>query len=146
MLVDVISPTRLTVLAVVLVALGLSACDSTSQADSAAEFRDRVSRSGYDVAFVPKDESRPGLVAGVARTDEGVRVEFIFSFGPGPEPLSDEVRSRGATWVDMGDRLEFWVEPPPRGFRGTKASQYTRMALTLEDIGCRVVASRPCLG
>jgi hypothetical protein len=105
-----------------------------------------VSRSGYDVAFVPSNEARPGTVAGVARTDQGVRVQFIFSFGPGPDTLSDELRTRGATWIDIGDRFEFWIERPPGDVRGTRADGYTRLALALEDIGCRVVANRPCLG
>jgi hypothetical protein len=74
-----------------------------------------------------------------------MRVGFVFSFGPGPGPLTDELRNRGTTWVPLGDRLEYWIEDLPPGLVGPKANRYVRMVLALEGIGCRVVADRPCL-
>jgi hypothetical protein len=137
------------VLAITFSAGALAACSENAPAgeaaDNAASFKERVMRSGIDAAFVPVDESRPGLVAGVARSKDGIRAEFIFSLGPGPDKLSPRLKARGTTWVDLGDRLEYWVEPAPRGLTGKKASNYVDMVLELEDIGCQVVASRPCL-
>jgi hypothetical protein len=134
---------------VALSAGALAACSEDAPADEAADnatsFKERVMDSGIDAAFVPVEETRPGLVAGVARSRDGVRAEFIFSFGPGPDKLPSRLQARGTTWVDLGDRLEYWVEPAPRGLTGEKASNYVDMVLELEDIGCRVVANRPCL-
>jgi hypothetical protein len=126
-----------------------AACSENAPADqagdNAADFREQVVGSGYDVAFVESGETRPGTVAGVARSEDGVRAEFVFSFGPGPDKLPPALQARGTTWVDLGDRLEYWIEPAPRGLSGPAAARYVDMVLLIEDTGCRVVADRPCL-
>lgn len=127
-----------------LASVGFTACGAPTQADNAAEFKERVSRSGIDVAFVPSDEAQPGLVAGVARTEDGMRIEFVFSFGPGPEKFTQSLTNRGTTWVALGDRFEYWIEDLPSGAAGPNANRYVRLVLGLENIGCRVVANRPC--
>jgi len=146
MLPEVISIRRLATLVVVLASLGVSACASTTQADNAADFKDRVAASGYDIAFLSNDESRPGAVAGVVRSEDGLQIKFVFSFGPGPDKLSGELPDRGnSTWVDLGDSLEYWVESLPPGLSGARANRYVEMILAVQDIGCQVVANRPCL-
>jgi hypothetical protein len=126
-------------------ASGLSACANVSPADNAADFRDRVARAGYDVAFAPEDPTRPGVVAGVVRSPDGVRSEFVFSFGPGPENLAESLRALGTTWVKLGDKFEYWIEEPPPSLTGAPAGRYTKTAIGLTEIGCRVVADRACL-
>jgi hypothetical protein len=143
MLADVLSPGRIVVIALILLAAGVSACGSKSQADNAAQFRQQAPLSVPEIAFVPSDDSRPGLVAGVAGSG-AMRVQFVFSFGPGPDPLSAELRRRGTTWFDLGDRFESWVEKPTPGSVGPAANRYVRIALALEDVACRVVAGRSC--
>ena len=137
------------VLAIALAAPALASCSDDAPANkaagNAADFRERVVLAGIDDEFSPADETRPGLVGGVARTDDGVGAEFAFSFGPGPDKLPLRLQAEGTTWVDLGDRLEHWVEPAPVGLSGEEAAHYSDMVLRLEDIGCQVVADRPCL-
>ena len=135
---------RLSLLAVALASFGISGCAATTQADNAAEFKELASRAGHEVTFEATDESRPGLVVGAARSDDGLQVRFAFSFGPGPDTLEDELRKLGTTWVDLGDRFEYWIKGAPPGLVGSKADRYARMILDLEGIGCRVVTDRPC--
>jgi hypothetical protein len=143
MLPDVLSSGRIMILAVLLLTPGLSACGSASQADNAERFREQAPRSVPRIAFVASDDSRPGLVAGVAGSGK-MRVEFVFSFGPGPDPLSGVLRRRGTNWFDVGDRFESWVEKPPAGSVVPEAGRYVRIALALEDVACRVVTGRSC--
>ncbi len=135
----------------VLIAVGalllLSGCSAATQADNAAEFRQSVVLAGLDIAFAPEDPSRPGVVAGTVRTARGYLNRFVFSFGPGPDKLGNITSGRpGAAWFGRGDSVEYWVEASPAGLTAGVAARYIKTILTLQDIGCRVVADRPCTG
>ena len=123
----------------------VTGCDEATPADNAAEFRERAARSGYEVAFAPVADGRPGLVSGVARSKDGVRSTFVFSFGPAPEELPGDFRFREeAAWFDAGDGVNYWVEGYPPGLSGAEQDRTLEMLFTLEDLACRTVANRPC--
>ena len=122
-------------------------CEGNPRAENAAEFRERAARSPHDIAFAPEDDGRPGTVAGVMRSPDGLRSLFVFSFGPGPDKLPDEIGSRGGViWLGAGDRLEYWIEDLPEGLSGVRLNRLLRVQNAISDMACRIAAGRGCLG
>jgi hypothetical protein len=120
-------------------------CAGTTQADNPAEFRQVAAHSGFGVAFAPEEESQPDIVTGAVWSGDGVRSEFVFSFGPGPDKLPDGLHgSHGTTWFNRGDRLEYWIQGLPSGLTKAATGRYIETILNLQEIACRVVADRPC--
>jgi hypothetical protein len=125
--------------------LALAGCGPKGQAENAAEFRDRLEALGYELTLLPEADGRPGQVAGVATTEDGVSSKFAFSFGPAPEPeLTEPADSSDTVWITAGDEFLYWMSEYPRGLPPDEDDRLLEMRFAIEDAACRVVAGRNC--
>ncbi|MGK2955601.1 MAG: hypothetical protein ACSLFI_08040 [Solirubrobacterales bacterium] len=114
------------------------------RAKNAAEFRQKAGAINHKIELEPQSETHPGLVIGEATTKDGISTSFALSFGPAPEKLLPVLEREGATWIEAGDQVNYWIEDFPTGVLTARRERALNMRFAIEDLACRVVAGNDC--